>query len=132
MKWSYSFDNENWHDIYDTRNEAIKEAIKDIKTHKIQDGLLTIGAAYQYKVQIDECMVIENIQDDAADFCGEWSEEYLRDVTKEEKEDLRKLLQEAYEKWMKKYPKHRPNFYSVSECADFPIKDVIENEWRFE
>lgn len=132
MKWSYSFDNENWHDIYDTRNEAIKEAIKDIKTHKIQDGLLTIGAAYQYKVQIDECMVIENIQDDAADFCGEWSEEYLRDVTKEEKEDLRKLLQEAYEKWMKKYPEHRPNFYSVSECADFPIKDVAENEWRFE
>ena len=126
MKWAYSFNGEMYGDIYDTREEAIRDAVKDIEEYKKEIDTVYIGIAKIFEARVNETIVIESLKEDAWDGYGEYSEEYLEDLTDGERSDLQELLQEAYKKWENKYPWYNPNFYKVVFVEVFAVDDLIK------
>lgn len=113
-KWTNEIDvnSDIWRgEIYDNREEAIKEGIKDAidfekKSFKI--GIIEEVANFG----IDAQGVIENIQNDMYGEYGEVAEDYLDDVTKEHLSELEDQLNEVFYKWQEKY-NYKPTFYGV-------------------
>lgn len=126
MKWAYSFNGEMYGDIYDTREEAIRDAVKDIEEYKKEIDTVYIGIAKIFEARVNETIVIESLKEDAWDGYGEYSEEYLEDLTDGERSDLQELLQEAYKKWENKYPWYKPNFFKVVFNEVFAVDDLIK------
>ena len=126
VKWAYSFNGESYSDVYDTREEAIIDALKDIEEYKKDIDTVYLGIAKIFEARVSEAGIIEQLKEDAWDGYGEYSEEYLEDLTDEERSDLQKLLQEAYKKWENKYPWYKPNFYKVIFNEVFAVDDLIK------
>ena len=126
MKWVYSFNGESYSDVYDAREEAIIDALKDVKEYKKDIDTIYLGIAKIFEARVSEAGIIEQLKEDAYDGYGEYSEEYLEDLTDEERSDLQKLLQEAYKKWENKYPWYKPNFYKVIFNEVFAVDDLIK------
>lgn len=126
MKWAYSFNGETYGDVYDTREEAIRDAVKDIEEYKKEIDTVYIGIAKIFEARVSEADIIEQLKEDAWDGYGEYSEEYLEDLTDEERSDLQELLQEAYKKWESKYPWYKPGFYKVVFTEVFAVDDLIK------
>ncbi len=56
--------------------------------------------------------MIESVQADAYDEGGEYAENYLDDVTKEQREELEEQLDVVFNAWLEKHDLY-PNFYTI-------------------
>ena len=127
IKWTYKLESDGqevWtHGIYKTKEEAIKEGIKEAKY--LKNKHIYIEEAVQDTIPvIDVDTVIENIQDDMYDAYGEFAEGYLEDVKKEDVLSLEKDLNTVLQKWIKKN-KYEPNFYHVSYVETIRVEDIV-------
>ena len=124
-KWTYESNimSDLWEGgIYDSREEAIREAtnealIDDVKKFKI--GICE--AVCNYGIDADE--VLERIAEKTYEDVGEVAEDYLNDVTKEHKEELKDKLNEVFYAWQEKY-NYKPCFYNVVS------EEIIELEMK--
>ena len=121
---SYSFDNENYGSTFDSTEEALKEAFEEIQCYE-RNGYSTVPE----KVYVGECEmfkpnlassgwdVIEAaiLQSDDEGF-GEWNDDYLSDVTKEQREELESELDAVFQKWITRHG-FEAGFYKVN-CYD--------------
>lgn len=132
MKFSYSFDEERYGFLYDSIEETLKDAIEEI------EALRKCNASdIPEKIFVGECRiyeptllnsgddVIEAIKLQASDAGGEWADDYLDDVTKEQVEELEKNLDDVFQKWIDKY-KFQPNFYTVSTYKAYTYEEAID------
>lgn len=71
--------------------------------------------------------VIEELQQSAFDFAGEYSEEWLDDLQWDspDTEELQAMLQATVENWMKK-TKRMPAFFCVRDVEPVGVADVGE------
>lgn len=113
-KWTNEIDvnSDIWRgEIYDSREEAIKEGRKEaIDYGKKNFKIGIIEEAPNFGVDVDR--VIEDIQDTMYCEMGEVAEEYLDDVTKEHLLELENQFNEVFYKWQEKY-NYKPTFYKV-------------------
>lgn len=131
MKFSYSFDEERYGFLYDSIEEALKDAIAEI------EALRKYNVDIPEKIFVGECQIyeptlldsgddiIEMIKLQASDAGGEWGDYYLDDVTKEQVEELEKNLNDVFQKWIDKY-KFQPNFYTVSTYKAYTYEEAID------
>ena len=91
-KYYFSFDDESYSGGSNTEDEAVEEATKE--AGKDYKGALYIGKGTTLDssafVIIDH--LLENINEQAQDQCGEWAEEYLLYLSDLEKDELQKLI----------------------------------------
>lgn len=66
--------------------------------------------------------MIEAIQTDAYDEGGEYAENYLDDVTKEQREELEEQLDVVFNAWLEKYDLY-PNFYTIPAYETYKYID---------
>lgn len=121
---SYSFDNERYTCTYENDKEALEDALKDIQAmekngyDKIPDTVY-IGQCEMFKPSLSSSSydVIESLvcQADDEGF-GEWADDYLDDVTKEQREELEEELDAVLQKWITRHGLEA-NFYKVN-CFD--------------
>lgn len=73
-----------------------------------------VGECELYRPSLLSCGydVIEAVQTDAYDEGGEYAENYLDDVTKEQREELEEQLDVVFNAWLEKYDLY-PNFYTI-------------------
>ena len=123
-KWSYKLEeyeqDECVNDVFDTKEEAIKEAIKAAKEFKSEQ--IYIGAAIQDAIpviEVDE--VIDNIVNDMYEAYGEVTEGYLDDVKSEQAIDLEKKLNAVLKEWLKDN-NLEPNFYHIVEVEKLEVR----------
>ena len=105
-QYAYSRDQERYHDKAKSVNDAIAEACME------PGETIYIGEVIEFHPHIDADHVLEQLECEAEDVCGESADEWLSFVPKEEKEKLEVYLNEAFQKWMTETNNH-PHFYSI-------------------
>lgn len=138
-KVAYSMDGENYSAMYDTAAEALEDARNEIeymiesrkKGYKvILPERVFVGECELYRPSLLSCGydVIESVQADAYDEGGEYAENYLDDVTKEQREELEEQLDVVFNAWLEKYDLY-PNFYTIPAHETYKyIDEKFERE----
>lgn len=107
-------------DIWDTREEAIENGIKQAK----EEGLKSfrIGRAVSCEVPVISAdTILEYAQDQIYDEVGEVAETYLEGVTKEQSAELEDSLNKLFYEWSKKYNLF-PNCYRIENEEVIDVK----------
>ena len=150
LKWvcSHGEDEEIWgaSESFDTKEDAIeagKKALReyiadpeneydqsDVLGHVYEEyeGIHTIFAVGQLRspsLRIYADSVIENLQEQSDEYCGEVSETYLDDVTKEQEKDLEEKLNATLNEWLTKY-NHQPTFYYLDNIEKVRLEEEAE------
>ncbi|WP_156882297.1 hypothetical protein [Lacrimispora indolis] len=120
-KVAYSFDNESYSTLYDNEAEALEDALKEIKYYEENEyssvpEKVYIGQCELFKPSLSSSGydVIEAAISQADDEgFGEWDEDYLSDVTKEQREELEEELDAVFQKWITKHGLEA-NFFKVN------------------
>lgn len=112
--------------VYSSDNEVFHDEIEEVINNLLCDGLFNIGDTVmiyegekvelthnQYVNDLDIIGILENI---ACDDMGEFSDSYLSEITKENKEELCSLISGyLYEKC------GNPNFYKVKNVSEIEV-----------
>lgn len=148
-KWYFSFvEDENWDcsEGYDSPEEALadaREAAPEEAAEMFDDpdeqqnflnGSVYIGQGYKFVPEVYADFVIENIQNDAYDMCGEHCLDYLEAPPLKTEPDLRKQwndrvnelgkrLTDVFTQWAKE-TKNEPWFTMIDDISIHPIKEA--------
>jgi hypothetical protein len=125
MEYAWSFKESG---TYNGGFESIKEALKDAtfeanhayyENHKDEKPTRCfIGEQIDFKPKIDADDIIDRLQDSADDFSSEYSDDYLTNVTNDEKLELEKALQKAFDEWETK-TKNKATFFSIEDSKEY-------------
>jgi hypothetical protein len=119
VEWSFSTDEEHYRDPEPTRAAILRHAIAEIEADG-EDSTFWIGKNALFTADIEPSWVIEQLQEQAFDECGEWAETFLEDVTDAEEAELRGMINE----WAKRVD--RSNFWTVGSVEKFTIESARE------
>lgn len=114
-EFAYSTDEEQYRGHEATREAAIEAAI-----HEIDDDWTVIwtGRAVRFKPCGVAEYVIEQLQEQAHDECGEYAEDYLTSVTEEQEAELNRMIVD----WASSV--ETPTFYTVTDVQQHDITDT--------
>lgn len=131
-------------DWFDTKEEAIQDGIDQYKEmlegkstelfdnddyyDTIKDNF-NVGKKQPYIPTINTDSIIEDLQQQAYDECGEYAEDFLdwREITKPMEEDLYKNLQRELDAWLKRYGLY-PTFFMVTDIETINVEDYVDGE----
>lgn len=118
-KYAFSYDGEYYNDEeHSTREEALEYAKEHWREYNHEDDLIDgyldvyIGEAEYYKDELFVDGIIEQQQQDAYNECGEYAEDYLDDITNEEKAILEERLNKVWKEFKKEF-NLEANFFTV-------------------
>ena len=110
-KYGYSVNEEDYHGLFDSREEALEEGLE---TYPDEDVIFTAKAVHPSSAQLyplcaDDC--IDGANGQLYELCGEHSEGHEIDQTKEQQDDLDDMLQAAFVAWCEKYKMQATCYY---------------------
>ena len=118
-KWSFYLDDADYvcQDWFASKNDALAAGIKAAKREGADT--ITVGAVYTYRPAAGDYTddLLEFLQNDAWAECG--AEDWLDDVTRADKRDLGKILDDAFMRWLDNHPEHTPRFYTLTDLKIF-------------
>ena len=107
--WTNNPDDEIWgNDCFDTIEECIKDAVSS--GYKKGDTI-AIGEVVEFIPRVSGYSVLDGLETDAYEECGEVSEGWI-DYSKEEVEKLSDKLTSVIQEWLKE-TNQEPTFYSI-------------------
>lgn len=121
-EWAYSLNGENYGYPFDCKEDAIDEAQKEAKVYGSQSFFIGQVERYVPRINLAESL-IDELQEQAWDEIGEYSDGYLEYVHQNEMNELNKALGEAFCSWIEKYPRHEPWFFLVPEAEEYPVNE---------
>lgn len=103
-QFCYSYDNEQFHGHFDSREQALAEARSGDDTRTVY-----VGESVPYEVEdfVSADGVLYDLRNRACDEAGEWADDWLGNVTPEQEAELQALLVA----WVRKVDS--PSFYRV-------------------
>lgn len=117
--WSSNESDELWqHDCFDTVDECIKDA-KENYGYAIGETI-AIGETASFVVNIDAERVLENLEEDAYEECGEAAERWI-DYKKGSLNKLSEKLTQCVNEWLKE-TEQEPSFYHITDTRVEVIK----------
>ena len=117
--WSESENDELWsHGLFDTVKECIKDA-KENYDYKIGETI-AVGITEPFVVNVDGSDILERLEEDAYEECGEASEGWLSCPYKDI-EKLSERLTECVNEWLKE-TNQEPSFYHIHSISIETIK----------
>ena len=116
--WSNKEDDELWqHGIFGTKKECIEDAKEN---YGVKAGeTIAIGSTRPFMVSIDAESVLENLEEQAFEECGEACEDWI-DYKTEDVKRLSEALTDCVNKWLEE-TKQKPNFYQVEDIETVTI-----------
>ena len=126
-KWICGWSEDNWdgYDEFDTKEEAIGWGRDEYQTYDVEGFFVGVKKPYIMSSNIiDAETVLERINDSIYDDIGEYAEDYLMDIEKEQKDKLGRALNKVFHLWIKKY-NLEPTFFEVFKVEGV---DLIESE----
>ena len=116
--WSNNKNDELWqHDIFSSKEECIADAKEN---YEIKSGeTIAIGVSIPYVVNVDAERVLENLEEQAFEQCGEACEGWI-DYKHEDIIRLSNALSDCVNAWLKE-TKQEPNFWQVDDIETVVI-----------
>jgi hypothetical protein len=122
LGWSYSLNQEEFYGVYDTKEEAIEEALDAIECDGDVQDVFYIAEAIEPKIEIDPINIIENMQDQAIQEYDYYAFDYLNRVSREDIAELYDRLNKEFNDWQEKNG-YKPNFYDIRSEESYSIND---------
>lgn len=123
--WEYSEDNELWtKDVFDTIEDCILDAKEN---YNIEPGeTIAIGEPVYWEPYVDAYDLLERIEFNAWDECGEASEgwntyDYISSEDKKKVEELSEKLTEIVRQWLKDNGTY-PNFSKIENVRTVEVE----------
>lgn len=108
INWCHSSNGEDFNsDTFETREECIKDA-----TENYGYTSFYIGHSIGYMPCIDIGVVLEQLNEESCEQCGEYADDYLYHVSDEDKNELSDQLNAVFQAWAKKTD-NEPTFFAV-------------------
>lgn len=107
-KWGYSRDEEHYHGDFDTKEEAIAEALA------LEEESFVVGQYRDPNLEVDADRVIDQIVEEAYDAGGDCVEGWLSRIPQKQMDELSKKLSTVFQNWMVRH-KYQPSFGLVDE-----------------
>jgi hypothetical protein len=123
-KWCYSFNEENYEGDFETKEQAIAEAIYYYKDDERDQDFIWVGQTKNISLGVNVDRIIEDLGEEAYDEVGEYAEDYLTDVTLSHQKVLEERLNEVLVTWMKEF-KYEPNFWTVTNVEKIEVDKFI-------
>lgn len=116
-KWCYSFNGESFEGNFETRQEAIVEALTMHDEDERDEKSFFIGQTKSVNTSVDVCWLLDTLSEQAYEQAGEYAEGYLDDVKSEHFAVLEERMNEVLSHWMEEY-KYSPHFWTVTNIQE--------------
>lgn len=121
VTWCYSYNEENFHGDFETREEALAEALE------CSDGehsVIYLGNPEKPSLSVSADRILDDLAESAYEQCGEYAEGYLAYVhkNKEAYNALDERINDVVQAWMKRFG-YEPYFYKVVNVEEVRIKE---------
>ena len=103
MYWRVARGEEKWNDLYPDGPDSLFPPT------------FWVGRKQEWWPCVDEDYMLDCVIEQADDYAGEFAEGWM-DVSKEDREKLRGMLQEAFDKWIRETG-NEPTFFMI-ECSE--------------
>lgn len=127
-EWAYSFNGEHYSGTYSSKEEAIKDARREVEDDKTlpfpaEHRTLYIGIAIEPPITWSDMAenYIESMQENLDEY-GEWAELFDGQVSREDETDLDRRLNETVQKWIKER-NIKPGFFTVESVEEMDISE---------
>lgn len=119
--WSFNENAEIWYEAADTIAECISQA--SVSEERGDNNVVYIGENVAYSVSVDAETVLEQVAEEAYDFC-ELAEDWDAYDRKKpnELEELSEQLTSVVKSWLKKYNRD-PCFWRVKNIIRYNLED---------
>lgn len=118
--WCYSFNEENFHGEFDSKQDAISEALELYKQEGEEGDFIWIGRCVPVTLTVDSDSVLEELSERAGYQVGEIACGYLDDVKKEHMNVLDERLTSIVKDWMKEF-QYEPHFWGVADVERISV-----------
>lgn len=115
-EYAWSFNEEVYYGQEPSIEAAIEEAIAEAEDGEHE--VFWIGKCKRFKAMVNVHGIIEELQDQCWDECGEFGETYLESVTQAECEELSNLISD----WIARVD--RSNFYTIEGAQKFTLDEA--------
>ena len=119
-KWCYSFNEENYEGDFETKEQAIEEAIWYYKDDELDQDFIYVGQTKAIILGVNVDRIIEDVGENAYDQAGEYAEDYLSNVTVQDGSILEERLNNVLLAWMKEF-KYEPKFWTVENVESVEV-----------
>lgn len=123
-KWCYSFNEENFEGDFETKEQAIEEAIYYYKDDEKDQDFIWVGQTKNISLGVNVDRIIEDLSEEAYDQAGEYAEDYLTTVESSHQKVLEERLNEVLVTWMKEL-KYEPNFWTVTNVEKIDVSKYL-------
>lgn len=127
-KWAYSFNGEDFTAGYDSKEEAINDAVEATAQLPFPDENIYVGECVEPGLDWRDFGndVICNIKDNLADeYSGDYADYFDEEVTAEKEEMLNAYIDAAVCKWIEDY-EIKAGFYGITNDEKVDITDKIK------
>ncbi len=123
--YAWTYDDTAWDSggVCDTLEKCITQAKDERECFDPDVKFVYIGEFKEYEPYVDIEYVIERMEENAYDAVGEFSEDWLNDMTHEEKKELQKIINKTIVNYLKDKG-HMPNFGTVEEYKEYSLGGV--------
>jgi len=121
--WEVSENTEIWgHDVFDTIEECIKDYLENYADENPNESIF-VGEVRAYTVDVNGSSVIDNLEEQAYDECGEVAENWYPSSIKgiEKWDELDKQLTDVVTKWLEKH-NCLPDFYNIINVREVTVR----------
>ena len=108
---------------FSTKEDAINYAKQQLKSGEEKSKIIQVGEYKVYKPFVDADDLIEQVKDDAYDKTGEAGENYLDLVSKEDREALEEIMNDAFSKWLKLTENNDHDFGTVENIETITLEE---------
>lgn len=121
--WEYSENEEIWrNDVFDTIEDCILDAKEN---YEVEPGeTIAVGEPVYFEPYVDAINILEQLESDAYDECGEFSESwtlYNYQKDKDKIEELSEKLTEIVKQWLKDNGTY-PHLYMIKNVRTVEVK----------
>ncbi|UUV46501.1 hypothetical protein [Bacillus phage vB_BanS-Thrax3] len=123
--WCYSRDGEHFEGEFETKKDAIAEAIFYLKEEDDDRDYIYIGISQEIGLGVNASQIIEDLQEQAYDQAGDYADSFLTRVPREQEELLEARMNEVLHDWLKDF-NHKPNFWTVVDVEKIRVRGDAE------
>lgn len=125
--WNFDEHDEVWRNSGDTIEECISEAKWEKEYREMAEDYVYIGEIEAHEPEIDIEYLIDNIQEQAYEECGESCEGWLDGLKKEDMKKLEERLNKVFADWLEE-TKNQPYFGNFAKVSKYNLETGKESE----
>lgn len=111
--WCYSFNGENYSGSFETKEDAIAEAIAENETNET----IWVGQAIAPTISVSPDHLIDEVYEDVRDQCGEYADGFLEHIDDKARKALEERVNAVFNTWLKEF-EYEPTFYTVTNTEE--------------